>query len=148
MKNPCGLQYHEEYSLCLAGFTCPGVEKRPGPLFWRWQGIIVVASSGRENGPDVTSARQTSDKYQANSGFTTSRPGILRRGSGRFRTTPVLLNFRARGVFLPASAAASASAGGTRWVLERARMEVDVGENMKQAGANRLRDFIRQHGGI
>ena len=32
--------------------------------------------------------------------------------------------------------------------LERAKMEVDVGENMKLAGHYRLRDFIRQHGGI
>lgn len=32
--------------------------------------------------------------------------------------------------------------------LQLTKVEVDVGENMKLAGRYRVRDFIRQHGGI
>jgi thioredoxin 1 len=63
---------------------------------------------------------------------------------------PVLVDFRAQWcvpclVIAPVLAQLVGKYGGA---LQLAKVEVDVGENMKLAGRYRVRDFIRQHGGI
>jgi thioredoxin 1 len=63
---------------------------------------------------------------------------------------PVLVDFRAEWcapclVIAPVLAQLVGEYGG---VLLLPRVEVDEGENMKLAGRYRVRDFIRQHGGI
>lgn len=63
---------------------------------------------------------------------------------------PVLVDFWAEWcapclVIAPVLAQLVGEYGGA---LQLAKVEVDVGENMKLAGRYRVRDFIRQHGGI
>ena len=71
---------------------------------------------------------------------------VLDTSKGR----PVLVDFRAEWrapcpVIVPLQAQQVREYGGA---LQLARVEVDVGENMKLAGRYRVRHFIRQHGSM